>query len=407
VHARALATSLVLLAPLFLVSASAAGDDQSTAIVVGEGTSSDYVAGYAEKWYKVDVPEGKVLRVAYAIASGDSWSDLEVRDSDGAYVTYADNGTSAAYDPDEASAWLKVDGFWSEVSYTFTVSFTDAPAQNDAGSGHDAGQRLASATPIVPGRIEGTLRRGAGDHDDWYRLDATAGTLIDGAVHADVDIYSPSGDRIGAITDYDSPYTPRAFSMLSDGLPVYLRTQYSYPDDYAFVATTTAPSDLQADAVSSRSIELVTEPAPTAIAYAREVSVEISNVGAGASRAAQVEVRAVHDGLTSYRVVGTRSISLAPGERVTVTMPWDTTGEVGDVTLVALVTGQFDRVAANNEAREQTSVLAAGSPIDADVLNHDVLVTDKETRIQYGGDKVGAQTPAGFAGSDHGTVHVG
>lgn len=402
--ARAVLASLALLLASLASSASVAavGTSQPTATPIAEGTFTGTVPYDGDHWYRVAVPAGKVMNVAFTVTAGDSWSSLDVVDSGGAYLAFIYSGDTRAYDPDEAYAWLRVDAYWGEVGYAFTVTFTDAPAQDDAGSGLDAGGRQASALPVQAGVIHGRVRRDAGDYADWYRIQPPAGLVLDlhSAVGADVSVVSAQGRELERVDDY---WGPVSYGLLTTGEPIYFRVDYG--DAYSFVLTLSNPANLRVTGIEVRDVPLETDNGPAGVAYAREVAVTIANVGAGPSRQASLRVLATHDGpATSHRVVGTRALALAAGESATLVLPWDATGEVGDVKLVATVAAELELDAGNNVGHASAFVLARGSPVDADLLNHEASAQGKRVRVEYGGDSAGASTPVGYVGFDRGVL---
>lgn len=398
-----LASLTLLLASLAPANVAATGSSQALATPIGEGTHG----GWAENdhWYRVSVPAGKVAHVAFTIVSGDAWNDLSFVDASGDPLVWVSSGGTGAYDPDEADAWLVVDTFWGPSEYSFTLSFLNAPAQNDAGSGQDAGQQQATALAIQPGRIQGRVMASAGDVGDWYSLAAPAGTIVDvhSAQGAFVDVYDADGRHLESIAYYDSAYSPRAYGVVAGDAPLFLHVDWA--ESYSFVVEVSQPADLVVEGLEVRDVELGTDAGPAGVSYAREVLVTLSNAGDGPSRKASLVVRSTHEGAaTTDRVLGERAIDLAPGEQVVVAIRWDSTGQAGDVTLVARVANEFDAVLDNNAAEARAFVLATGLPTSLDLLNHEARAAGSTLRVEYGGDRIGVATPVGFLGFDRGVL---
>jgi hypothetical protein len=397
---------LLLLTPLAVLGdAWASGSTQADATLIGEGTQTGSAAQGAKLWYRVGVPEGKAVHVAFSIVSGDDWTYLRVADSTGAQMAYVGSGYVGAYDPDEADAWIHIDAYRSAIEYTFTVSFINPPPQDDAGSGQDAGQRQATALAVQPGVIKGRVRETFGDVADWYRIDVPAGTIVD--VHSatvSLGLYSAEGERFATVDRYDWGYYPTAHSFLAGGEPLFLLVEYG--DAYSFVVDATLPADLRVDAVEVREVEVQTEAGATGVSYAREVLVTLSNAGQGPSRTASVRVVSTHEGAaTSYRVVGERALGIPAGGQATIAIPWDATGQVGDVTLVATVTNQYDTDSQNDVGRVASFVLASALPTNLDLLNHEARAQGNTVRVEYGGDRVGVAAPVvGFVGFSRGVL---
>ena len=398
-----LASLMLLLASLASASVAASGPSQALATPIGEGTHSGWVED--EHWYRVSVPAGKVAHVAFTIVSGDDWNDLSFVDSAGNRLSWVSSGGTGTYDPDEADAWLVVDAFWGASEYSFTLSFVNAPPQNDAGSGQDAGQQQATALAIQPGRIQGRVVASAGDVGDWYSVMAPAGTIVDvhSAQGAFVDVYDADGRHLESVAYYDSSYSPRAYGVLAGDAPIFLHVDWA--EAYSFVVEVSQRADLVVEAVEVRDVELGTDAGPAGVSYAREVLVTLANLGEGPSRKASLVVRSTHEGAaTTDRVLGERAIDLAPGERVVVAVPWDSTGQAGDVTLVAGVANEFEAAPADNAAQARAFVLATGLPTSLDLLNHEARAAGRTLRVEYGGDRIGAATPVGFLGFDRGVL---
>lgn len=392
---------LLLLVPVAtLPLASASGSDRENATLVGVGTHTGSADEDQGVWYRITVPEGQALHIAYTIVAGHSWNDLTFHDATGAYVGYVSSGNTGAFDPDGADAWIQIETFWSAVDYTFTVSFINVPAQNDAGSGTDAGNSLAGALAIQPGRITGGVKRTAGDVSDWYRLDAPAGTILDvyGAENDFVEIIASDGRRLGEIAHYDSTWTPRTFSMVMEET-VYFRVEYA--SSYAFHVRTTVPTDLLVAAIEIREVPLETAEGDAGVSLTREVLVTLTNAGDGPTRDASVQIETRHTGPTASRSLGRAAVELDAGESITIVVPWDTTGQVGDFEVVALVTNGFDTNAENDELVVGSFVLVGGTPLDVDALHHEIRAGGSSVSTEYG-PRLGVQTPAGFLGFQDG-----
>ncbi len=141
--------------------------------IIGDSDDSD--------WFTFDVPEGSVLTVSLTTDAG------------------SDDVTVALYDPDEYDLWSAYDvqdavtvtstsvigpgkgGMHAlEVAggpATYTVEITVA-AQDDAGSGADAGDDIAGAVEIAVGPEEYGGVQGGTDSADWYMFTLEAGQKV-------------------------------------------------------------------------------------------------------------------------------------------------------------------------------------------------------------------------------------
>lgn len=400
-----LVVSLLLLTPLAasVDAAASGGSSQATATLVGEGTHTGSANDGNGVWYRVSVPEGKAVHVAYTVVSGDTWNSLSFVDSTGTQVAGVSHNNAGAYDPDEPEAWVRIRGYWDGIDYSFTLSLVIAPPQDDAASGQDAGQFRSTALPVQPGAIVGRVREAFGDVADWYRIDVPVGTILDfhSVTGSSIYLISSDGTPISRVAQ-NGWFDPVTYSLVTGG-PIYVYVDYG--DPYGFVVAASKRADLRVDGVEVREIEAQTASGPTGVSYAREVVVTVSNVGEGHSRKASLLVRSTHEGpATSYRVLGERAVDLPAGGETTVSIPWDTTGQVGDVVVVATVTNEHDADLENDVGRTDSFVLVGGSPVDLDLLNHEARAAGNAVRVEYGGDRIGIAGPVGFVGFSRGIL---
>jgi hypothetical protein len=89
---------------------------------------------------------------------------------------------------------------WIVAVLALTAGLSSGAAQNDAGTGADAGNTFETATPVVPrGYYAGTLDPNGDDHDDFYRFSLPEGGFVSvlvgfSAQNADpVELLDPNG----------------------------------------------------------------------------------------------------------------------------------------------------------------------------------------------------------------------
>jgi hypothetical protein len=393
----------MLLAAILLLAtlphAQAAGASQATATPITDGTYSGSLGSYADDWYVTDVPAGKAAFVQYQDSGGST--DAYLVDSDGSTVRYVSNGNSGAYAPEDGKAWIDVSTWYQGASYTFTLSFINVPTQNDGGSGRDAGRSFADAVTAVPGHVTGNVVLASGDAGDTFRLDVPAGMIVDlASVPSYTRLVQADGTLVAQLAGYGQP---SSWSGVSDGKPLYVEVTRSgaYGFDYAI----SWPADLAVSALSVHDVAPMVGDTAAPAGTQREVTFHVANHGAGPTRLGNLLVVATHEGVTSSRVVADRDLSLAAGQETDITLSWDTTGEVGNFTLVAGVTSQYENRTSDNAQSVATSVLAGGLPVGGfDALNLQARSASASAGYEYGGERIGLDTPEGFVGSEHGTV---
>lgn len=385
----------------------AAGNSRETATLIAEGTVTGTAFQSQYHWFRVEVPAGKAAQISFQVLSGSTNDDIAFVDEEDRRVVTIAHTRTGAFDPDGPSAWIKVMSFWSDLTYSFTLALIDVQAQDDADSGRDAANSRNGASSIQAGRIAGRLVPTSGDPADWYRVDAPTGMIVDvhSAVGTYVDVYDVEDNWLGSVDDWGAP-SDRTLAILSDGRPIYLRLTSTLALHYGFSVDVTPAADLRVEHVEIRQSELLTSAGSTGLSLQREILVTLANVGLGPSRSANLTVIAIHEGPTASRLIAERNFSIASGETSSLSVPWDTLGQIGDFTIVVAATNEYESEPLDNRWEEKTSVHVGGLARGVDGLNHDVRVSSTGAGTEYGGPRVGARTSFGFVGFERGTLSI-
>ncbi|KAA0000292.1 MAG: hypothetical protein FE047_01740 [Thermoplasmata archaeon] len=170
----------------------------------GRGTTGqlDPTGRDTDDWYYFSVCEGQKIKITLTPQSN---FDLELLDSSASNVVASSTnpGTSpetVEYTADSTGRWFMHiyagDGA-TAGEYSFDVRID---GQNDANSGKDAGNSMASAMHITPGQYFGYMD--ANDWEDWYSFDVNAGQGIKIILECpdktdyDIHLYNPSGEWV-------------------------------------------------------------------------------------------------------------------------------------------------------------------------------------------------------------------
>lgn len=186
-------------------SGADAGGTLATAQEIMAGAAHQGIIGDLdeEDWYVFPVMDGQVLDIAFTAGPDaedlnvvlldsmrtEVWGEHDIAATMVKSVRYVTNATSGG------SYYIHIYG--SAGSYTLDLS---SAAQNDAGSGGDAGNTRGDAVPIRVGlSLGGQL--GDTDSEDWYAFDVSDGEIISlsfttgqDAENLSVEMYSPSHD---------------------------------------------------------------------------------------------------------------------------------------------------------------------------------------------------------------------
>jgi len=230
-----------------------------------------------QDWYNISVPTGHGIAVSMSFPNGSNFDYLYLYDSSGTqYIDYAyyspwdvtSNGTGVG----GSHVYIRVYSYYSEGDYNLTISFFSTAgqpgsAQDDAGSGTDAGDTLSMAmnlsVPISGASYDGWVDY-TWDSNDYYAVEVPANWTTWASLEwnsssdlLDLFLYSSSGSAIDSSL-YDNPETVSGNGSAVSGTTVYYRVQawtssassMNYTLDIHFVNLSDTPAFNQNDANS-------------------------------------------------------------------------------------------------------------------------------------------------------------
>ncbi|MGD8612057.1 MAG: hypothetical protein PVI93_13625 [Desulfobacterales bacterium] len=159
-----------------------AGDRITKALAITPNSSFlGEMGGFDEEdWYRFDIPAGHILKLAFGPSENSEAMKFSLRSFEHSEVWY-----SGVVSPGEtklkrvmmnttSGGTYYLEAYYGNGRYGFDVFIE---RQNDALSGTDAGDKMADAHKILPGRsYSGEL--GGYDETDWYRFDVPAGGIL-------------------------------------------------------------------------------------------------------------------------------------------------------------------------------------------------------------------------------------
>ncbi|MEE9495771.1 MAG: hypothetical protein V3V39_04530 [Desulfobacterales bacterium] len=159
-----------------------AGDRITKALAIKPGNSFfGEMGGFdVEDWYRFDIPPGHILKLSFTPKESSEAMKFSLRSFERSEVWY-----SGAVPPGETRPERVMMNNSSGGTYYLKAYYGSGPygfeifieGQNDAASGTDAGDQMAEALKIMPGRsYSGQL--GGYDENDWYRFDIPAGGIL-------------------------------------------------------------------------------------------------------------------------------------------------------------------------------------------------------------------------------------
>ncbi len=255
------------------------------------------------------------------------------------------------------------------------------PAEaGDAGAGGDAPDAWADAW-TVPNHapIEGAVD--PGDAADWYRLPAGPGLVLDLEItvstYSKVQVRDADGRRVGDHWFYG----PRTARLLVEATGPFVHVgalSWGYAASYALVPHVVRAPDLAVEAIEVRDAAAASAGGISASANPRrEIAITVANLGGANPGGGYVDTRVSHPGDVApweRRLPNAWGLALDPGERRTVVIPWDSTGEVGDAVLRSLVRTNLDMNPGNDALAVRSFALVGGAGVGVDALNHDAWV---------------------------------
>ena len=163
-------------------SATDAGDKISKALAIEPDSaySAEMGAFDEEDWYRFDIPAGHILKLSFTPGADSEAMKFSLRSFERSEVWYS--GVIPAGETllkrvmmnKSSGGTYYRQAYYGSGGYGFEIFIE---SQNDAGSGTDAGDKIAEALKIMPGRsYAGQL--GGYDESDWYRFDIPAGSVV-------------------------------------------------------------------------------------------------------------------------------------------------------------------------------------------------------------------------------------
>lgn len=278
-----------------------------------------------------------------------------------------------------------------------TASLLSLPAaaldQDDLHTGADAPNDPAGAVDVPLAGGTGLLAPETNDFDDWYRmpsvpdkglrirLQSATGGLNLGVMNDDLQWiwnggcggFGPMSEGGGCKGGGPGPGTGIEVYAHAWGGAYRIGVWGGGGGAYALDVEIVDLYDLRIDQVSVRSRPITTEAAgELPLATQRAIDVTVTNLGPGPAVWSGVNVWAQHD-VGRGRDVGNAGLPHLPaGATTTVSIPWDTTGQVGDVRLDVHVGGALERAHENNHAEVREHVVVGNAGLGADLLSNGV-----------------------------------
>lgn len=330
------------------------------------GSYNGSVYEHNEDWYRVEVPDGKALRFTYEPHES-TWDEAVIRADDGPVLGEVDPGQTQRIGTTTGALRIGVAPFFDSFTYTLTFELVDAPTQDDAGSGTDAGNVWQHASPsISTGTVQGDILPGLRDAADFYRLPVPADHWVrvrsDEAGYLGPFLYETDGDRLdtdssGSDEAWGAPSTDEALVGLQSDGRYQLTVETSPQPEVAVTDVTVIVENVTTDHGS----------VPTGTQ--RSVVVDLENRGEGPTVAGELRVWTQQDAGAgdNDRVVYDEPVAVDANEQRTIEIPWDGTGQIGDATVHARYTTLFDLDPANDHDQTRSYVLVGniGTGVDA------------------------------------------
>jgi hypothetical protein len=163
-------------------SGTDAGDKITKALAIEPGSSffGEIGAFDEEDWYRFDIPPGHILKLSFTPNASSEAMKFSLRNFERSEVWYSGVVPAGETRPkrvmmnNSSGGTYYLEAYYGSGPYGFEIS---TQSQNDAASGTDAGDKIAEALKIIPGRsYSGEL--GGYDESDWYRFNIPAGSII-------------------------------------------------------------------------------------------------------------------------------------------------------------------------------------------------------------------------------------
>jgi hypothetical protein len=159
-----------------------AGDRITKALAIKPGNSFlGEMGGIDEEdWYRFDIPPGHILKLSFTPEKSSEAMKFSLRTFERSEVWYSgvippgETRRKRVMMNNSSGGTYYLEAYYGSGRYGFEVFIE---AQNDAASGTDAGDKMAEAFKIMPGRsYSGEL--GGYDENDWYRFDIPPGSIL-------------------------------------------------------------------------------------------------------------------------------------------------------------------------------------------------------------------------------------
>ena len=167
-------------------SGTDAGDKITKAIALEPGSSflGEMGAFDEEDWYRFDIPAGHILKLSFSPDAGSEAMKFSLRSFERSEVWYSgvvpagETRSKRVMMNNASGGTYYLQAYYGRGHYGFGIFIEN---QNDAASGTDAGDKIAEAYKIIPGRSY-TGELGGYDESDWYRFDIPAGSVLEMAL---------------------------------------------------------------------------------------------------------------------------------------------------------------------------------------------------------------------------------
>ena len=159
-----------------------AGDRITKALAIKPGGSFlGEMGGIDEEdWYRFDIPPGYILKLSFTPKKSSEAMKFSLRSFERSEVWYSgvippgETKLKQVMMNNSSGGTYYLEAYYGSGQYGFEIFIE---AQNDAASGTDAGDKMAEALKIMPGRsYSGEL--GGYDENDWYRFDIPPGSIL-------------------------------------------------------------------------------------------------------------------------------------------------------------------------------------------------------------------------------------
>jgi hypothetical protein len=227
----------------------------------GRGVNGKLSSTDTQDWYYFSVCEGQEITISLIVPSGFNF-DLFIVDKNDVICDSSTNPNNdseyVSYVADYSGRWYMYVEYISGSGtgrYTFDVVLV---GQNDAGTGHDAGDDFVGAELIVPDRFYGYLDMS--DGYDWYKFNVNSGqgihfllkTNLASLSDFDIELYNPSGIMKYRSSSYLDTPTPDEILYPADvsgewRVKIYMFPGWidiPHPTEWTYYAYGSGPYDL-------------------------------------------------------------------------------------------------------------------------------------------------------------------